>query len=88
MQTNTNVKRLLTATEAAKYLNISSRGVSRLREQGLLPAVTIRRSVRYDLEDLEKFVKDHKTKDREIVDQLVKEVGEVKSSKEDNGSAG
>jgi excisionase family DNA binding protein len=83
MQADTEVKsRLLTVHEAAKYLGISSRSVTRLRDEGLLRSVKVRYCVRYDVEDLDKYIDSHKSKDREIVDQFVNEVADEQSSKE------
>jgi excisionase family DNA binding protein len=78
MQTNTDIKpRLLTDEQAATYLCISSRSVKRLRDEGLLPFVPIRGSIRYDMEDVDKFIIAHKSKHRELADQILNEIADA-----------
>jgi excisionase family DNA binding protein len=52
--------RLMTAREAAKYLNISERTLWTLSNGGDLPRVQIGRAVRYDAADLEAFINTNK----------------------------
>jgi len=52
--------RLMTAREAAKYLNISERTLWALSDVGDLPRVQIGRAVRYDAADLEAFINSNK----------------------------
>ena len=52
--------RLMTAREAAKYLNISERTLWTLSDVGDLPRVQIGRAVRYDAADLEAFINTNK----------------------------
>ncbi len=52
--------RLMTAREAAKYLNISERTLWTLSNVGDLPRVLIGRAVRYDAADLEAFINTNK----------------------------
>ena len=52
--------RLMTAREAAKYLNISERTLWALSNGGELPRVQIGRAVRYDAADLEAFINSNK----------------------------
>ena len=52
--------RLMTAREAAKYLNISERTLWALSNVGDLPRVLIGRAVRYDAADLEAFINTNK----------------------------
>ena len=50
-----SVKRLLTEQQAARYLALSLDTIRRLRYEGTLPAVKIRR-VLYDIEDLDLLI--------------------------------
>lgn len=50
---------LLTAREAADYLNISDRMLANLRKDGGLQAVRIGRCVRFRLRDLDRWVANH-----------------------------
>lgn len=52
---------LITVREAARILSICERTLYTLTKRGLVPAVIIGRSVRYDPKDLEKFIADSKT---------------------------
>ena len=48
--------RLLTPEEAADFLSISSRTIKRLVSDGSLPAIRVRNSMRFRLQDLEKYI--------------------------------
>ncbi|KLE06515.1 helix-turn-helix domain-containing protein [Aliarcobacter butzleri] len=50
-------EKLLTKEELAVRLNISSYDVDRLRKEKQMPNIKIGRSYRYNLEDVEKFIK-------------------------------
>jgi excisionase family DNA binding protein len=52
-----NQQRLLTARQAAAFLAISERKLWGLTQQGRIPAVRFDRVVRYDLNDLNSFIK-------------------------------
>ena len=54
-----SVKRLLTEQQAAQYLALSLDTIRRLRYEGTLPAVKIRR-VLYDIEDLDQLIERNK----------------------------
>lgn len=51
-------EKLLTKEELAVRLNISSYDVDRLRKEKQMPNIKIGRSYRYNLEDVEKFIKE------------------------------
>ncbi len=51
---------LLTAKEAAGVLSISPRLLWSLTASGEIPCVRIRRAVRYDSDDLDKWIQEHK----------------------------
>ena len=48
--------RLLTPKEAADFLSVSSRTIKRLVSEGNLPAVRVRNSMRFKLQDLELYI--------------------------------
>jgi excisionase family DNA binding protein len=48
--------RLLTPKEAADFLSVSARTIKRLVSEGRLPAVRIRNSMRFKLQDLEIYI--------------------------------
>lgn len=48
--------KLLSSREAAKMLNISDRTLWKLRNSGEIPAIKIIRSVRFDQNDLQKYI--------------------------------
>ena len=48
--------RLLTPKEAADFLSVSARTIKRLVSEGNLPAVRIRNSMRFRLQDLEMYI--------------------------------
>ena len=48
--------RLLTPKEAADFLSVSARTIKRLVSEGSLPAVRIRNSMRFRLQDLEMYI--------------------------------
>ncbi len=50
-------EKLLTKEELAVRLNISSYDVDRLRKEKQMPNIKIGRSYRYNLEDVEEFIK-------------------------------
>jgi len=50
---------ILTKNEVAKYLQVSERKIDYLRQAGKLPCSKIGRSVRFRLQDVEEFVKEH-----------------------------
>jgi excisionase family DNA binding protein len=50
------IPRLLSASDAAKYLAISERTLFELTKTQKLPAVRIGRAVRYDKSDLDAFI--------------------------------
>ncbi len=53
--------RLLDVKQAAQYLGVSTHLLYRWRCQGIkLPVVKIARSLRYDLRDLDEFIREHK----------------------------
>jgi excisionase family DNA binding protein len=58
-------KRLLTTREAATRLGISTRLLWTLTKDGSIPAVQIRRKVLYDDRDLERFIDQCKTSNRQ-----------------------
>lgn len=53
--------KLVNVQDAAKYLCISQRTLWTLTKSNKLPVIKIGRAVRYDLQDLEAFVLQHKT---------------------------
>lgn len=53
--------RLLTASDAARYLAICERTLFELTKMQKLPVVRIGRAVRYDISDLEAFIMKAKT---------------------------
>lgn len=52
--------RLIRRPAAAEYLNVSERTLCTLTKDGDIPSVKIRRSVRYDLRDLEDYIEKQK----------------------------
>ena len=48
--------RLLTPEEAADFLSVSPRTIKRLVSEGNLPAIRIRNSMRFRLQDLEMYI--------------------------------
>jgi excisionase family DNA binding protein len=52
--------RLLNPQQAAAYMAISDRKLWSLTKEGRLPAVKIDRAVRYDLADIDMFIKNAK----------------------------
>ena len=48
--------RLLNLKEAADFLSVSARTIKRLVSEGSLPAVRVRNSMRFKLQDLELYV--------------------------------
>ena len=48
--------RLLTPKEAADFLSVSARTITRLVSEGDLPAVRVRSSMRFKLQDLELYI--------------------------------
>jgi excisionase family DNA binding protein len=52
---------LLTRDEVGARLSLAPRTVARLIASGALPCVRIGRSVRISLDDVEQFIKDHRT---------------------------
>jgi len=48
--------RLLTPKEAADFLSVSARTIKRLVSEGSLPAVRIRNSMRFRLQELEMYI--------------------------------
>ena len=54
------LSRLLTANEVAELLSVHPRTVHRLRKQGLLPAVAIFGTWRYDPTDIRRYIKQQK----------------------------
>jgi len=55
-------EKLLTKEELAVRLNISAYDVDKLRKERNMPYIKIGRSYRYNLEDVEKFIKELKEK--------------------------
>ncbi len=47
---------LLNKTAVAEMLGVSARTVDRMRRQGLLPCVRVRKCVRFDLADVHKLI--------------------------------
>ena len=53
--------RLLDVQQAARYLGMSTHLLYRWRSQGIkLPVVKVSRSLRYDVRDLDQFIREHK----------------------------
>ena len=48
--------RVLTPKEAADFLSVSARTIKRLVSEGNLPAVRVRNSMRFKLQDLELYI--------------------------------
>ena len=48
--------RLLTLKEAADFLSVSARTITRLVSEGSLPAIRVRNSMRFKLQDLELYI--------------------------------
>ena len=48
--------RLLNPKEAADFLSVSTRTIKRLVSEGSLPAVRVRNSMRFKLQDLELYI--------------------------------
>ena len=48
--------RLLTPKEAAEFLSVSTRTLNRLVNEASLPAIKVRGSMRFNLEDLVTFI--------------------------------
>ena len=48
--------RLLTPKEAADFLSVSARTIKGLVSEGNLPAVRVRNSMRFTLQDLEMYI--------------------------------
>jgi len=58
MTNSESKKPLLTEREAARILNVCPRTVYSLRDAGKLSCVKFGRSVRYRIEELERFIRD------------------------------
>ena len=58
MASTMTVNSLLTEREAAEFLRVCSRTAFNLREAGKLTCVKIGRTVRYRLEELQRFVRE------------------------------
>ena len=48
--------RLLTPKEAADFLSVSARTIKRLVAEGNIPAVRVRNSMRFKLQDIEQYI--------------------------------
>jgi len=48
--------RLLTPKEAANFLSVSARTIKRLVSEGSLPAIRVRNSMRFRLQDMEMYI--------------------------------
>jgi len=48
--------RLMTPDEAAGFLSVSTRTIKRLVSDGSLPAIRVRNSMRFRLQDLEMYI--------------------------------
>ncbi|OXU15403.1 helix-turn-helix domain-containing protein [Sedimentisphaera salicampi] len=57
MQAKQTQRRLLTVKEAAEFLCVSPRTVASLKKSGELPEVKLKRAVRFDIADLEEFIR-------------------------------
>lgn len=60
---------LLTKDEVAHRLHLSVRSVDRLRTQGLLPAVRVLNTVRFDAADVERFIRSQRGSGQTAVDK-------------------
>ena len=60
-----NERKLMKTKEAAAYLAISERTLWTLTQEGQIPAVRIKRSVRYDPHDLFTYVREAKGEHRD-----------------------
>jgi excisionase family DNA binding protein len=47
---------LLSKTAVAEMLGVSKRTIDRMRREGLLPCVRLRKCVRFDLQDVHKLI--------------------------------
>jgi excisionase family DNA binding protein len=47
---------LMTKAAVAEMLGVSRRTVDRMRREGLLPSIRLRRCVRFDLQDVHKLI--------------------------------
>lgn len=59
-QTVTAHQQLLTSRQAAKWLGLCERSLWSLAHSGEIPTVKMRRSVRYDVDDLRAYVASRK----------------------------
>ena len=48
--------RLLTPKEAADFLSVSARTIKRFVAEGNIPAVRVRNSMRFKLQDIEQYI--------------------------------
>ncbi len=48
--------RLLTPKEVADFLSVSARTIKRLVAEGNIPAVRVRNSMRFKLQDIEQYI--------------------------------
>lgn len=64
-------RKLLTVREAAKQVRVSERSLFNYTRRGLLPAVKMGRSVRYDPVDVWRFVDAHKVCGEKFVEGSV-----------------
>jgi len=55
--TNSSYNRLIKCREAAAYLGICERKLWQLKKDGRIPSVRIDRSVRFDIADLDLFIR-------------------------------
>ncbi len=60
VKANDYPNRLLKVKEAASYLGVSERTIWNLESDELIPAVRFRTAVRFDIEDLNKFIEKQK----------------------------
>jgi|LauGreDrversion4_2_1035121.scaffolds.fasta_scaffold557241_2 excisionase family DNA binding protein len=56
-QRTNDPRRLLTTNETARYLSVSPRTVWAITARGELPRIKLGRTVRYDVEDIEVYLK-------------------------------
>ena len=53
----TNIpRRLLSVKEASRYLCVSERTLYTMTKENVIPSVRLRRVVRYDIKDLDKYI--------------------------------
>jgi excisionase family DNA binding protein len=64
-------KKLLTIKEASEYLGFSIKALYHMVERGQIPFVKIRKNLRFDKIDLDKWIEKHKIPDSDTITEKI-----------------